>query len=362
MQAETNKIRVMVVDDSAVMRKLISNLLQRDDQIEVIATAMDGDFALGKIEQMRPDVVTLDVEMPRMDGLTALRRIVSHHNLPVVMLSSYTEKGAAATMQALEIGAVDFVCKPKIASHIGEMADELISKVKNAARGVAAMNFRIGTANLSAHKALLQRLGSEKDAIQILAIGASSGGPHALRYLLPRIPADFDAPILIVQHLPEAFTPMLARWLDEICPFHVKEAEAGEVALPGTAYIGPANRHLKVRKTPRGAEIQLERGEPVSGHIPSVDVLFRSVAENYGPYVTAVIMTGMGSDGARGLGEIKEAGGQTIAQDEASCSVFGMPRVAIQRGNAKKVLALGEIAPYLITRIGRTGVGENSHV
>src|SRR6185369_1526041 len=251
MQVETNKIRVMVVDDSAVMRKLISNLLARDSEIEVIATAIDGDFALSKIEQLKPDVVTLDVEMPRMDGLTTLDHIVSKHRLPVVMLSSFTERGAASTMRALEMGAVDFVCKPKVASQIGNLADELISKVKAAARSdVAALNLRLG--NPVNKKAKRPAPAAPLDNVQILAIGASSGGPHALRYLLPRLPADFAAPILIVQHLPEAFTLMLARWLDEMCAIDVKEAAAGELALPGRAYIAPAKTHMKAKKTASG--------------------------------------------------------------------------------------------------------------
>jgi two-component system chemotaxis response regulator CheB len=360
MQVETNKIRVMVVDDSAVMRKLISNLLARDSEIEVIATAIDGDFALSKIEQLRPDVVTLDVEMPRMDGLTTLDHIVSKYRLPVVMLSSFTERGAAATMQALEMGAVDFVCKPKVAAQIGDLADELISKVKAAARSdVAALNLRLG--NPVSKKAKPQPAMTQPDSAQILAIGASSGGPHALRYLLPRLPGDFAAPILIVQHLPEAFTRMLARWLDEMCAVEVKEATAGELALPGRAYIAPARSHMKVKKVTHGTEIQLERSVPVSGHMPSVDVLFASVAESFGAAATAVIMTGMGSDGAAGLGDVRRTGGYTIAQDEESCSVFGMPRVAIQRGFAKKVLALADIAPHLISRIGRSGIAEKSY-
>jgi two-component system chemotaxis response regulator CheB len=276
------------------------------------------------------------------------------------MLSSFTERGAAATMQALEMGAVDFVCKPKVASQIGSMADELISKVKAAARSdVAALNLRLGNPVSKKGKPAVPAV--PQDAAQILAIGASSGGPHALRYLLPRLPVDFAAPILIVQHLPEAFTRMLARWLDEMCAIEVKEATAGELAMAGRAYIAPAKAHMKVNKVTGGAEIQLECGAPVNGHMPSVDVLFKSVAESFGASATAVIMTGMGSDGATGLGEIRKVGGHTIAQDEESCSVFGMPRVAIQRGSAKKVLALADIAPHLISRIGRSGFAEKSY-
>ena len=295
-----------------------------------------------------------------MDGLTTLERIVSTYHLPVVMLSSFTERGAAATMRALEKGAVDFVCKPKVASQIGDLADELISKVKGAARSdVAALHLRLN--NGDAKKAKWQAVAAPPDSTQLLAIGASSGGPHALRYLLPRLPADFAAPILIVQHLPEAFTAMLAHWLDEMCAIEVKEATAGELAMPGRAYLAPAKVHMKVKRLAIGVEIRLEAGTPVSGHMPSVDVLFRSVAEGFGAAATALIMTGMGSDGAVGLAEIRRAGGHTIAQDEASCAVYGMPRVAIQRGGARQVLGLADIPPHLISRIGRSGIAEKSY-
>lgn len=347
MRADKDKIRVLVVDDSAVMRKLIPGILERDGDIEVVATAIDGDFALNKVEQLRPDVVTLDIDMPRMDGLTTLRHIISRHALPVVMLSSLTFQGAALTMQALEIGAVDFVCKPKSVSQLGEMADELVSKVRAAAR-TDVIPFKDEPAATGVKKRVKAENHSGKGSLKILAIGASSGGPHALRYLLPKIPLDFDAGIVIVQHLPESFTEMLAHWLDEICELEVREAMTGDFILPGKALIAPASAHMKVVRTGSGGQIILERGPLVNGHMPSVDVLFRSVAEQYGPQATGLIMTGMGSDGADGLGEIKRAGGHTIAQDRESSSVFGMPRVAIARGFAQKVLPLMEIPSYLI--------------
>ena len=349
MQSDKKKIRVLVVDDSAVIRKLISNLLERDDEIEVIGTAIDGCFALAKVEQLKPDVVTLDVDMPRMDGLTALGEMVSKHRTPVVMLSSLTTRGAALTMQALDKGAVDFVCKPSAASRMGEMADELLSKIKAAAR-----------TNLAALEPEPLRLPPLRKAVgqgtktgQIVAVGASSGGPHALRYLLPRIPADFDAGIVIVQHMPESFTTMLAYWLNQICELEVKEAKTGDLALPGTALIAPGSSHMKVRKTAAGCEVLLEGGALVNGHRPSVDVLFQSVAQHYGPSAIGIIMTGMGSDGAHGLGEIRAAGGHTIAQDKDSCAVYGMPRIAVERGFAEKVLPLTEMASYISSRIGR---------
>jgi two-component system chemotaxis response regulator CheB len=360
MQSNGNKIRVLVVDDSAVMRKLISNCLERDSEIEVIATAIDGDFALSKIEQLRPDVVTLDVDMPRMDGITALGHIVAKHDIPVVMLSSLTARGAALTMRALEKGAVDFICKPVGPSRVGEMAEELISKIKGASRGkVVAANNRLPDSRAKRGKAPSTPLGTR--AHKVVAIGASSGGPHALRYLLPRIPADLNACLLIVQHMPESFTSMLARWLDEICELEVKEASEGDLIAPGKAFIAPACAHMKVLRGRAGCELALERGSVVNGHMPSADVLFRSVAAEYGAQATGVIMTGMGNDGAQGIGEIKKAGGRTFAQDKESCSVFGMPRVAIEKGFVDEIVPLTEMAARLIATVGRVSPVEECH-
>jgi two-component system chemotaxis response regulator CheB len=360
MQSEKKTIRVLVVDDSALMRKLISNLLDKDPEIEVIATAIDGCFALTKVEQMNPDVVTLDVDMPRMDGLTALAEMVSRYRTPVVMLSSLTNRGAALTMQALEKGAVDFVCKPNGTANLAEMADELISKVKTAAR--ANMSLLSGPPSAAPLGKIAKAGGQGSGSGRIIAIGASSGGPNALRYLLPRVPADIDAGIVIVQHMPESFTAMLAHWLNEICELSVKEAEPGDLALPGRVLIARGSLHMKARKTPHGCEVLLEGGALVNGHRPSVDVLFRSVAREFGAHATGLILTGMGSDGAAGLGEIKAAGGHTIAQNKDSSAVYGMPRVATEKGYAEKVLPLAEMPSYLSSRIGRLRELENRYV
>lgn len=360
MQSERKKIRVLVVDDSALMRKLISNVLEKDPEIEVIATAIDGCFALTKVEQLRPDVVTLDVDMPRMDGLTALGEMVSKHRTPVVMLSSLTTRGAALTMQALEKGAVDFVCKPASAARLGEMSDELVAKIKAAARtNLFAINSTPPT--LSPVKKIAPILGPRIASARIIAIGASSGGPHALRYLLPRIPADIDAGIVIVQHMPESFTAMLAHWLNEICELEVKEAKPGDMVLPGRALVAPGNSHMKVKRTPGGCEVLLDGGALVNGHRPSVDVLFRSVAEEYGTRATGIIMTGMGSDGAQGLGAIKNAGGHTVAQDKESCAVYGMPRIAVERGYAREIVPLAEMPGYLSSNVRQLAALENSY-
>ena len=352
MQSESRKIRVLVVDDSAVMRKIIPGLLEKDSELEVVATAIDGDFAINKVEQLKPDVVTLDIDMPRMDGLTALNHIVEKHGIPVIMLSSLTTRGAALTMKALEMGAVDFICKPKAVSQIGDMSSELISKVKAAARS----NSVPVSVEPPVKKVVKKRAPSPPvfQSGRIVAIGASSGGPHALRYLLPRIPPDFGAGIVIVQHMPESFTAMFAQWLDEICDIEVREARDGDIASPGRALIAPGNAHLKIRKRPLGAEAVLQKGSLVNGHMPSVDVLFKSVAEEYASQALAVLMTGMGSDGAEGLGRIKQSGGRTVAQDKESSAIFGMPRVAIEKGYADRVVPLAEMSALLISAIGRS--------
>jgi two-component system, chemotaxis family, protein-glutamate methylesterase/glutaminase len=359
MQSDKRKIRVLVVDDSAVMRKLIKNLLERDEDIEVVATAIDGDFALSKIESILPDVVTLDVDMPRMDGLTTLRHIVAKHRIPVVMLSVLTSLGAMLTMQALEIGAFDFVCKPKVSTQVGDMAEELILRVKGAARSRAvSLNGNdngVVHAPASGRKKRRPKSG-QSDGSKLVAIGASSGGPHALRYLLPRIPPDIDAPILVVQHMMESFTPTFVRWLAEICDMEVREARDGDLAVPGKILIAPGGHHMTVQKTSVGAQVVLESGNPVSGHKPSVDVLFQSVAREYGLLGIGLIMTGMGSDGAQGIGEIRKAGGHTLAQDRESCSVYGMPRVAIEKGYVDTVLPLKDMPEYLISVVGQQSV------
>ena len=353
MSLGKRKIRVMVVDDSAVMRKLIPRLLDKDDEIEVVATALDGDFAIMKIEQAKPDVVTLDVDMPRMDGITALRHIVERYGIAVLMLSSFTTEGAALTLKALELGAVDFICKPASSDRMGEMSSELIAKIKAAARSqVVELSYGQSRGPVAKPNGSWPRRRSA--AKRLVAIGASSGGPNALRFMLPKIPGDFAAGIVIVQHMPEKFTEMLARWLDDICEIEVKEARDGDMIMPGRALMAPGNAHLRVRRTALGAIVELDRQQPVNGHKPSVDVLFRSVAAEYGSSAVALIMTGMGCDGAAGIGEIKRAGGLTLAQDKDSCTIFGMPRAAIDRGCVDKVLSLGDMASYLISAVGRS--------
>jgi two-component system chemotaxis response regulator CheB len=354
------KIRVLVVDDSAVMRKVISTILARDSSIEVVATAIDGDFGVAKAAQLKPDVITLDVDMPRMDGITALGLIMAKNRVPVLMFSSLTTRDAALTLRALEMGAVDFICKPRNAAMMDDMAGELVSKIKAAARSTVLMPAELpALATVVRPKKRPAEVARVRYSERILAIGASSGGPNALRFMLPRIPPDFEAGIVIVQHMPPSFTSVMAKWLDEICQIEVREAKDNDPIVPGVALVAPGDMHLTVKRTPFGSTVQLFKGEPVNGHRPSVDVLFNSIAKQYGSRAAALIMTGMGTDGAEGMGAIKKAGGLTVAQDKESCAIFGMPRAAIDRGYVDRVAALADIAPCLVAMVG---MSKNSEV
>lgn len=344
------KIRVLVVDDSALMRKMIPRLLMTDPEIEVVGTAMDGVFALNKIRALRPDVITLDMDMPRMDGIETLRHIMEDFGTPTVVVSSLAKKDAELTFRALDIGAFDFVAKPQdaISVHINEIDSELIEKIK------AASQNPVSRLRIKRIQALNPPEGKNPPALKqpgnVLVIGVSTGGPNALSYLLPRLPADFPAAVLIVQHMPVGFTEMFASRLNASCEIEVKEAREGDLVLPGRALIAPGNQHLKLKRLPLGTIAVLSSAAPVSGHRPSADVLFRSAAQEYGAMVTGLIMTGMGTDGAQGMTEIRQNGGFAIAQDEKSCVVFGMPKTAIERGAINQVVALDEIADYLIKR------------
>jgi two-component system chemotaxis response regulator CheB len=347
-----DKIRVLVVDDSALMRKMIPQILSSDPGIEVVGTAMDGLFALKKMKELRPDVVTLDVSMPRMDGIETLRHIVEEFGTPAIIVSSLAQRDAELTFQALEIGAFDFVTKPQdaISVHITEIGAELTAKVK-AARENPLARLRMMQGRPAPHpgKKQVRPIGA-RSVERLLAIGISTGGPNALSYLLPQIPRDFPAGILIVQHMPAGFTEMFAARLNSSCAIEVKEAADGDLVLPGRALIAPGNRHLKIKRMALGTIAVLSDAPPVSGHRPSADVLFRSVAAEYGRSVTALIMTGMGSDGAEGIGEIKDRGGMTVAQDEESCIVFGMPRVAIERNHIEKIVSLRNMGDFISAR------------
>ncbi len=343
---------MLVVDDSALMRKLIPIILERDPDIEVVGTAMDGAFALRKISELHPDVVTLDLEMPRMDGIETLRTIMRNAPLPVIVFSTHSKEGAYATFKALALGAIDFVAKPKdaAAGHLDPIAYQLIEKIKVAKR--AGGRRTIPTADVESLAPAKKRTHAALPPNRVIAIGISTGGPNALQYLLSQIPGDFPATFVVVQHMPEGFTDMFARRLDECCALDVHEAKSGDLLVAGRVLICPGNRHIMVRRMPRGEMVVLSDTPPINGHRPSVDVLFHSVAQEFALTAVGILMTGMGEDGAEGLGAIKAAGGHTIAQSEESCVVPGMPRAAILKGHANKILPLDQLAGYLLAHYG----------
>lgn len=344
-----NRIRVLVVDDSALMRRMIPQVLQGDPAIEVVGTAMDGAFALRKIEELRPDVVTLDLQMPRMDGVETLRVIMRQHHVPVIVVSAYSTQGAKATLKALALGAFDFVPKPRHAAsgHLEEIATELTLKIKvAAASGPPKMIFTVP----SAKQKRSGKLEARCRPTRVVAIGVSTGGPNAIQYLLSQLPEDFPGCILLVQHMPAGFTEMFAQRLDECTPLEVKEARSGDLLLAGRVIICPGNQHLKVRRLPQGDIVVLSDHPPVNGHRPSADVLFHSVAHEFGQQVVGVLMTGMGDDGAAGLGAIQKAGGVTLAQSPETCVVDSMPRSALERGYASRVVPLSGLASVLLAQ------------
>jgi len=359
----SEQLRVLVVDDSALMRKLIPQILNADSSIQVVGTAMDGSFGLKKIEELKPHVVTLDLEMPGMNGLDTLKEIMRRHRLPVIVVSSHSTNGASITLKALSLGAFDFVAKPAdVSSRMGEIAQELIGKIKAAAQ--SAGGGPKGLPVFETHKGQ-GKAAAIPNAVptKIVAIGISTGGPQALQYLLPQLPADFPGTILVVQHMPENFTDMFARRLDEICAIRVKEAQSGDILQPGRALICPGNRHIKVKKLPLGEVAVLGDDPKMNGHRPSADILFRSVAEEFGGRSLALLMTGMGDDGAEGLGAVKAAGGVTIAQSEDSCVVYGMPKAAIERGYATRVIPLDAMLSTLMAQckvVGNSAAAGNT--
>lgn len=342
-------IKVLVVDDSAVMRQLLGEILDRDPELEVVGTAPDPIVAWEKIARLAPDVLTLDVEMPRMDGLTFLERVMRDRPMPVVMISSLTDRGAQTTLRALELGAVDFVSKPKIdvASGTLEQRDEIIEKVKTAARArLRKSKVRTppaaGRPAVSAGKPLLQT------THKIVCIGASTGGTEALMDVLTAFPPDAPG-MVIVQHMPAGFTRSFAQRLDGACQIRVKEAEDGDRILQGHALLAPGGMHMAVRRAGANFLVRVARGQPVNRHCPSVDVLFQSAAAHVGSNAVGAILTGMGNDGAKGMLAMKQAGAQNIAQNEATCVVFGMPKEAIALDAAQHVLPLDRIADRIMS-------------
>ncbi len=351
------KIKVLIVDDSALVRQVLTEMLNSAPDIEVVGTAQDPYVARERIKSLNPDVLTLDVEMPRMDGVTFLRNLMRLRPMPVVMVSTLTEKGADITFQALELGAVDFVSKPKtdIAHTLDDYAEEIITKVRTAAgaRVQALTRSPVAAGEVQARNTADAVLGKTSPARhfrttdRILAIGASTGGTEAIKEVLMRLPADTPGTV-ITQHIPEAFSRPFAKRMDGVSAMTVCEAEDGQQIVTGHAYIAPGSQHLMVERDGARYVCRLSDGPPVNRHKPSVDVLFRSVAQNVGSNALAVLLTGMGDDGARGMQEMKEAGAPTIAQDEKSCVVWGMPGEAVKLGCVDSVLSLIRIPGHIL--------------
>jgi two-component system chemotaxis response regulator CheB len=344
-------IKVLVVDDSAVVRQTLSAILLNDRDIDEVVTAQDPYVAASRLKKFIPDVITLDVEMPRMDGLSFLQKLMSQHPIPVVMCSSLTETNSATALKAMEYGAVDIIQKPRMDTRkfLDESRVVICDAVKAAAK--VKVKRKIRQITISADKkmnadVILARAGS-RSMIQttetIVAVGASTGGTEALRVFVEMLPADFPG-VIIVQHMPEHFTTSFAERLNNLSKMTVKEAEDGDTVMPGRVLLAPGNRHMLLQRSGARYYVQIKEGPLVSRHRPSVDVLFRSAARYAGKNAVGVIMTGMGDDGAKGMLEMKEAGASTIAQDERSCVVFGMPKVAIELGGVDQVLPLNKIA------------------
>ncbi len=350
MNSAAHPIRVLIVDDSAVVRKALADTLAQDPQIQVVGTAPDPYAAREKILELHPDVLTLDIEMPRMDGLTFLRILQQHYPIPVVVVSSLTQSGSQAALAALEAGAVDVVGKPSSSWSIGHLGPQLIQKVKAAA---AARLRRPPLPAASVPPARLSALAHRPGhPWQVILIGASTGGTEAIRAVLTRLPAALP-PILIVQHIPPVFSRAFAQRLAQSCAFEVREAQHGEPIRPGLALLAPGDYHMRLSLSVGQLRVLLDQSPPVHHTRPAVDPLFNSAASTVGRHATAVLLTGMGSDGAEGMEQIKRAGGVTIAQNEETCVVFGMPRAAIQRGVVDYVVPLQQIPEAILQALER---------
>ncbi len=355
-------IKVLVVDDSAVVRQTLSEILNADKHIEVIAVASDPYYAAKKIQKEVPDVITLDVEMPRMDGLTFLRKLMAQHPLPVVIISSLTAKGTETAIKALEYGAVDIITKPNMSTKkfFEESSIKICDAVKAASRARVdrkkiqrpkpiPKEMQNIAPKLSADAVIQQRMGRSmvETTDIVVAVGASTGGTEALREFLMELPPDSPG-IVIVQHMPEHFTRSFAERLDELCQISVKEAAENDTIIRGRALIAPGNHHLLIKRSGARYYVTINEGPLVNRHRPSVDVMFRSTAQYVGKNAIGILMTGMGDDGAQGLLEMRETGAITVAQDEKSSVVFGMPKEAIERGAAQHILALNQIAGFIV--------------
>lgn len=371
---ENGKVSVLVVDDSALMRNLVSRIIEAAPDLSLAATAMNGVFALQKLERLEVDCIVLDLEMPEMNGIQFLEeRRKRGIDIPVVVLSSIAQKGAQITMEALSMGAADFVAKPSgsVSHDIHAVAETLTEMVRS--YGSAYRKRKRASANHATSQPVPERQKSTSapsetpkvsstvappapGSVELVAIGVSTGGPNALRKLFAALPGTLNVPIVVVQHMPAGFTAEFARSLDRISPYEVKEAEDGDVFKPNRVLIAPGNRHITVEKRSLAGLCRLNDEPPRNGHRPSADVLFRSVAAEYGNSAIAVIMTGMGRDGAVELGAVYRAGGVTIAQDEASCIVYGMPRAAVEAGVVTEIVALHDLAGRITEYVERSTV------
>ncbi len=357
-----NKIKVLIIDDSALVREVLTRTLAKDRQIEVVGAVIDPIYAIKKIKELRPDVITLDLEMPRMDGLTFLEKLMSVHPMPVVVISSLAQKGSAATIKALELGAIDFVPKPAmgVGKTLDDMSYDIIAKVKN------AVQVNMDELRKQAKRTRMTRKPGQEEqepvkeekaaevkvssTDKIIVIGASTGGTVAVKNILQKLPANIPG-VMVVLHMPAGFTASYAQGLNNSCRMKVKEAQNGEMISTGCAYIAPGGQHMLLSRSTMGYSIKLDNGPPVNRHRPSVDRTFSSVAEKARSNVMGIILTGMGDDGARGMKELHDRGFFTVAQDEKSSIVFGMPRQAIALGGVKQVLPLDDIAGSVISYI-----------
>jgi len=341
------QIKVLIVDDSAIVRKVFSEELSRYPDIQVVGTAPDPFAARDKIVFLQPDVITLDIEMPRMDGLTFLKKLMKFHPMPVIIVSSLTPKGGKLTLEAMDLGAVDVIAKPGSAYSVGDMSAQLAEKIRGASRARinrTPVREDIETGRVESIKALAQTTN------QVIAIGASTGGTEALKTVLTRMPPNSPG-IVVVQHMPANFTTAFAERLNSLCQITVKEARDNDSVTIGSALIAPGNFHMILRRSGARYYVEIKTGPMVHHQRPAVDILFKSTAKNAGANAIGVILTGMGADGAEGLLEMKKTGARTIAQDEATCVVFGMPKEAIKMGAADRVVPLNQIASEIVRMV-----------
>jgi two-component system chemotaxis response regulator CheB len=340
------RIKTLIVDDSAIVRKILSEELSRFPDIEVVGTATDPFVARDKILKLQPEVITLDIEMPRMDGLTFLKKLMKYYPLPVIIVSSLTPKGSKLALEAMEIGAVDVIAKPGGSYSVGDMSDMLAEKIRVAsvANILRRFDYQTDLGKPEPIRALAET------THKVIAIGASTGGTEALKEVLTKMPPNSPG-ILVVQHMPANFTTAFAERLNSLCQVTVKEAEDNDSVTPGTALIAPGNYHMLLRRSGARYYVEVKDGPRVHHQRPSVDILFKATAKYAGPNSIGVIMTGMGADGAEGLLEMKQAGAKTIAQDERTCVVFGMPKEAIKLGAADKVVPLGQVAHEILRMV-----------